>query len=309
VRVVVVGAGAIGTLLAARLAAHGHAVTVVARAATVPALRHGGLTIEGEPGPVRVDAVASLPEPSAFDAAVLAVKTFDLEAAAEALARAVRPPVPLLLVQNGLGVEAVVERALQRGGWSHPASWTVRAVNSLPATWIGPGEVRAGGTGEVVLPGGSGPGGTPVDRFAALLGTSGISVRLVDDLATELWRKAIVNGAINPLTAIGGVENGALLAAPWRARAMTLLHEAVRAARASGIPVTEREAEADWERVVRATAANRSSMLQDLDRGRPTEIDAISGAILAAGAAHGLDLPATRAIVADVRARARPQPS
>lgn len=316
-KIVIVGSGAIGSLLGVALAQGGHSVTFVARPDHVAAIRAHGLRVEGNgDGAYRVDAVSVLPSPTTADAAILAVKTFDLGPAAVGLGRALRPPAPILLPQNGLGVERTAENALRLAGWPAPADWIVRAVNTLPATWVAPGVVRTGGRGEILLPAvtGAGPAAGHVALFGELLRSGGISVRSVADLPRELWRKAIVNAAINPLTALRGIPNGRLLEEPWRSEAARLLREAQRAAGAAGFAFSDAESDADLERVVRATASNRSSMLQDLDRERPTEIDAISGEILRTGAVHGIDLPATRAIVAEVMDRvgrfpARPQPS
>lgn len=237
------------------------------------------------------------------DAIFLTVKSFDLAAAAAAVARGTRPGTPVLLPQNGLGIEEVAARALRSGGWSDPERVLVRAVNSLPATWVRPGEVRVAGEGEMVLPEARGPSASSIQVFERLLRDAGIRTRSVPDLRREVWKKAIVNAAVNPVTALHGVVNGRLLDSPYREEAAHLLEEAARAARAVGIEVSDEEARADLDRVVRATAENRSSMLQDLDRGRPTEVDAISGEILRSANGHGLDLLYTRAAVAQIRSR------
>ncbi len=303
--VVVVGAGAVGSLFGARLARAGHSVTLVGRADHVAAVVRSGLRVvdHGEEV-VRVDAVTALAAGARCETALLTVKTFDLARVASGLARAVPRPVPTLLTQNGLGVEPLASRALGEAGWARPEEWTVRAVHSVPATLVGPGVVRAAGTGEILLPG-SDAASPHAAAFAELLGSAGFAVRRVPEFDREVWRKVLVNAAINPLTAVRGVENGRLLEEPLRGEAVALLREALLAARAEGYDFGEEEAVAAFEQVARATAANRSSMLQDLDRGRPTEVDAISGALVAVAAAHAIDLPRTRAIAAEVRARAR----
>jgi 2-dehydropantoate 2-reductase len=113
----------------------------------------------------------------------------------------------------------------------------------------------------------------------------------------------VVNAAVNPVTALHGVANGRLLEPPYRDEALRLLDEAARTARAAGVAITDAEARIDLDRILGATSENRSSMLQDLDRGRPTEVDAILGEILRVGERHGLDLPATRAALAAIRER------
>ncbi len=315
-KIVVYGAGAVGSLFGARLAQSGHAVTLVGRSEHARAVAATGLVVRnGTEDRVAIRATDELPRRSAADAALLTVKTFDLSTAAARLARALGRPLPTLLPQNGLGVEAVAAEGLSAGGWSDPSAWMVRAVNSVPATWVAPGVVRAAGTGEVLLPDPTGP--SPAARharlFEGLLTGAGFTVRIVREFEREVWRKALVNAAINPVTAVHGVPNGRLLREPERSEAIELLREALRAASANGMEFSETEAIRDFERVAKATAENRSSMLQDLERGRPTEIDAISGELVRRAAARGVDLPLTRAIIAEVRRRRdrlrSPQPS
>jgi 2-dehydropantoate 2-reductase len=317
VKVVVVGAGAVGSLFGARLFQAGQSVELVGRPDHVAAIRDRGLRVRNRTEEVfRLPARTELSVGESADAVLLTVKTYDLPSASGALARAFRRPAPVLLPQNGLGVETLARQALAAGGWSTPADWTVRAVHSVPVTWVAPGVVREAGTGEILLPDPENVGAlrARVERFRDLFRDAGFSVRTVRDFEREVWRKALVNAAINPVTAARGVPNGRLLEGGERTEALRLLREALFVARAAGFDFSEEEAIRDLERVARSTAQNRSSMLQDLDRGRPTEIEAISGEILRIGEAHGLDLPATRAIVEEIRrrstdARARPQPS
>ncbi|MCI4331699.1 MAG: 2-dehydropantoate 2-reductase [Thermoplasmata archaeon] len=277
------------------MAGAGHGVTLIARADQVPAIREHGVTIEGfRSGKFPVDArerIGGLPIP---DALILAVKTFDLGQAAREIADAFPSLPPTLLPQNGLRVEDRVLPVWTLGGKvPHPP--VVRVVHSLPATWLGAGRVRQAGEGEVII-----SAEPPAElraataRFRDLLLSTGIPVREVQDLRREVWRKTLVNASINPVTADHGVTNGTLSDDPWRGQALALLREARTAAAIDGVEFTEEEAEGDLFRVVRATSENRSSMLQDLERGRPTEIEDISGSLLAIAEARGVELPATR---------------
>lgn len=306
-RVVIYGAGAVGSLLAALLARAKEEVVVVGSPAHVQAIREHGLHVEGSvEGSWPLTAVERLDPRSELDLLLLTVKSFDLERAVDALAPLLERPLPVLLPQNGLGIERIVEGALRRN-LPQPTVLPplVRAVNTLPATLVGPGRVRFAGSGELRLaePSGTRPLDQAIRAFHALFERAGIAVRYVPDLEPALWLKAVVNATINPITAAFSVPNGSLASAPYRSLAEALVEEGVEAARAAGHPLDLAAAREEMWRTVHATAENRSSMLQDIDRGRPTEIAVISEALLAAGRSHGLPMLETARIVARVRAR------
>ncbi|MCI4372326.1 MAG: 2-dehydropantoate 2-reductase [Thermoplasmata archaeon] len=303
-RVVVFAAGAIGSLLGASLSHAGHTVLLVGRADHAEAIRTKGLRITGSlVETVELRAETSVPADFAPEVILLTAKTFDLPAAASLLGIEVPTPIPTLLPQNGLGVEEPVRTALSASGWPDPERWVVRAVNTLPATLLGPGEVRAAGQGELVFGRARAPAAGATRILTRLFRTTEIPVRAVDNLERAVWRKALINAAVNPVTALHGVSNGHLLEEPYRTESLALLREALATARAVGFDFPEKEVHAELDRVLKATAENRSSMLQDIDRGRRTEIQAISGEILRQGTAQGLDLPATRRAVDAIRAR------
>lgn len=301
-RVVVVGAGAIGSLFGALLLRAGHDVTLVGRPAHVETIARKGLQIGGRTiGNFRIRAVAELPLALEVDLGLLAVKSYDLSAATEVFGRTVKFPLPVVALQNGLGIERTVEQALQTAGWSDPDQWIVRGINYVPATYIGPGTIRHAGDGDLLLAD-VGPG-THAQSIADAFRAAGISARVTTDREREVWRKVLVNAAILPLTADHRVPNGRLLLDPYRAQALQLLDEALSVAQAEGVRFTDTDAQRELWKVVRATAENRSSMLQDVERGRRTEIDSISGAILEMGRRRGLSLPATARIVQRIHAK------
>jgi 2-dehydropantoate 2-reductase len=306
VRVVVYGAGAVGSLFAALLARARVEVVVVASPQHARAIQEDGIQLEGSvEGTWKVTAVEDLAGPFAAEMVLLTVKSFDLDRATRRLASVLARPAPILLPQNGLGIEAIVRNAFKESAEGRTTSPLVRAVNTLPATFVSPGRVRYAGSGEIRLPE---PRGEEADDrairgFYALFERAGLPVRYVRDFDNALWTKAVVNAAINPLTAAFSVRNGALSAPPYRALAETLIEEGVQAARAAGHALDPTAVREELWRTVEATAANRSSMLQDVDRGRPTEIDVISGALYNAGRARGLAMPETARIIEKVRSR------
>jgi 2-dehydropantoate 2-reductase len=304
-RLLVVGAGATGSLFAAQLFASGTEVTLLARPPALAAIRAHGLRVLSTPETAYpVPVVDRLPTPDPVDGVVLTVKSFDVEAAGRTIAEGLSTPVPLLATQNGLHIERHLAGGLHGGGWASAEEWVVRAVHSIPATLVAPGAVRPTGSGEMLLPGNE--HGEPIPRAAGFhraFVAAGFSLRCVPDITREVWRKTILNAAINPVTADHGIPNGRLAQDPWRGQTLALLREARRAAQLAGFDFSEAELEKDLWKIVRSTAENHSSMLQDVERGQRTEIDAISGALLEEAQARGVTLPATERIVGRLRSR------
>ncbi|CAH1747590.1 2-dehydropantoate 2-reductase [Thauera humireducens] len=278
--VAIVGAGALGLAFAARLAATGP-VAVIARNAARAAELTRGVQIGGRLRRLDVFAPDALPT---ADWAVLLVKTGDTDAAAR-LASALRPH-GLLSLQNGL-----IENQLHEACPALAAGQGVTTEGAYrDATAIHPS-----GAGETLLP----PG---FEDLAALFVRAGFVARVDPDIARARLAKLLVNLAINPLAALFRVPNGALLEPPHRVLLDTLVREALPVLRANGLDLDEGAALSRVHGVARATAANRASMLQDVLAGRRTEIDAITGALLAMAETGGFEVPTHRAVHTLVRA-------
>lgn len=214
---------------------------------------------------------------------ILLVKTGDtLSAAATALALAPRASWPLVERPGGS----------PPGGLPRPAR---RPGITTAGAWRNADGVHPAGTGETLLP----PG---FEAVAELLCRAGLPARVEPEIAAARLAKLLVNVAINPLAALHGVTNGALREAPYRATLDTLVDEAWPVLRAAGLVL---DADAARQRVIAvatATAANRASMLQDVQAGRRTEIDAITGALLEMARQQGIDLPAHRDVFRRIKA-------
>jgi 2-dehydropantoate 2-reductase len=159
------------------------------------------------------------------------------------------------------------------------------------ATNLGPGEAR------FVVSLTSYIGEKQVNRdqamaAAELLTAAGLSTTVVRDIEERVWEKAIINAAINPLTALWRVPNGQLLNTPeQREVAGRLAHEAHAVAIAKGMHLVFDDPMAAVAAICNVSATNRSSMLQDVERGRPTEIDSINGVIVNEGRRLGVATP------------------
>jgi 2-dehydropantoate 2-reductase len=324
-RIGVVGAGALGLTFAAGLSAAHEVVVLTRRDDAAEVLARDGIAVEDARGTARVAQIAASTEPGALaacDAVLVAVKAY---ATADALAplRGVLDARTLIAtLQNGLGNAARIHAAL-------PAARVVVGVTNQGAIRLGDARVRAVNRGTTTFarrPAGEHPDtgtvedaaasgatpdlGTPEtvaldgDDLAAAWRAADLDAEAVDDIAPLVWRKLVANAAINPLGALAARPNGAILDDPdLAALARLLAAEAASVAGSAGIALGD-----PWEAVeaaARPTAANRNSMLQDLEAGRPTEIDAIAGAIVRRAAESGIAVPLTETMLRLVRARER----
>jgi 2-dehydropantoate 2-reductase len=173
-------------------------------------------------------------------------------------------------------------------------------VTTAGATLLGPGQVRLVGEALVTL-----SVHPRLPPLADALRAAGFIIETVPDPTALLWGKLVINAAINPLTALLGVLNGELLERPSaRLLVQSIAREAAAVAEASGILLPYPDPVAAVEAVARRTATNRSSMLQDIQRRAPTEIDAICGAIVQVGEQVGVPTPVNQTLFYLIKALA-----
>lgn len=300
-RLVIFGAGGVGSLFGAHLARAGHDVLLVGRKPHVQAIERDGLKVEGLTTMTVRPRVAEYLRPGErATMVILTVKSYDTKSSARTIAQAMSAR-PVLALQNGLGNLEALEAGLAEGGWTTPRLNIALGVLSWGVTTLGPGRIKHAGTGTLIL--GDLSGGRAAKRFASLFEGVGIPTQYTDDILRAVWKKVIINAAINPVTADHRVPNSELLSDPLRGQAISLMREALEVASAEGYRFAEHEVEDELFRILQATADNKSSMLQDVLRNHKTEIDSLSGALLERGARHGLKLPHTERIVKRLRAK------
>lgn len=225
--------------------------------------------------------------------ALVLVKSWQTPRAARQLGKCLAPDGIVLTLQNGLGN---IERLIEQVGEARAAL----GVTTTGGTLLGPAHVRIGGEGPTYVA--SHPS---LDPMIDLLARAGFEVVQVDDLQGLQWAKLAVNCGINPLSALLDVPNGALLELPGTGDLMqSLVDETVAVAHAHGVALPFEDLVAETRAVASRTAENLSSMVQDIQRGAPTEIDAICGAVVRAGEKLGIATPVNHALWDLVRARA-----
>jgi 2-dehydropantoate 2-reductase len=286
-KVAIVGPGAIGSLIAALLARRGHNVFLSDHQQARAELRSmNGICVHDADATWHVDVDSSTNAANAgvVDLLVVCTKAFDT-------ARAIKDAEPLLSPNT---IVVSIQNGIENGHYiaASAPSHALCASTAMGALLESPATVRWTGHGETTLA--TLPGTSPKDAtiVAAILTEAGARCRAVPDLDAMLWEKLIVNAAVNPTTAIYGLQNGQLLEHPEALEMATAAAmEAKMVADALGITFQNADLITSIKTVCRETATNRSSMLCDIEAGRKTEIDAITGYIVRNAIALGLSTP------------------
>jgi 2-dehydropantoate 2-reductase len=288
-KLLVVGTGAMACLFAARLAGMGADVTMQGSwLEGLNALKTNGVRLLDLDNheyrfPVRV--IEESDDPGTYTEAIVLVKSWQTARVATQL--------------EGLLTKSGIALTLQNGLWNYETLAAVLGeervalgVTTVAARLLEPGYVKHTGAGKVTL------GINPrLEVLAEVLTKAGFQVESVADPRSLLWGKLVINAAINPLTAILKIPNGELLSQPdTRELLSEVATEAEFVAYHNGVRLPYPDPIEAVEQVARNTAANYSSMLQDVLSGRPTEIDAINGAIVREAEKVGIPTPVNRVL-------------
>lgn len=306
--VAIVGLGALGSAVAGLLASAGVPVVGVSRwREHREAIQTNGLLLrEGEnESRIALPTCAELPADQQFALVIVLVKSFDTEAVATSLAGRIAADTPVLTLQNGLGnAEALAARL--------KPEQVLAGTTTFGALREAPGIVRLTGRGECEIGAWHRAAQPHLSRTQDLLARGGLPCTVSANVAVALWKKLAVNAAINPLTAILRARNGELLRFQELEPIFAAVVEEVwrLAARHQIALPTPPELAVEVRRVCQVTAPNISSMRRDVEEGRPTEIEAINGAVVRLGRERGVLTPVNQALAALVRvlsSQAQPQ--
>lgn len=296
-KILIFGAGGVGSVVGGFLARTGHEVSLLGRPWHLDVIRKNGLSISGIWGDYRIkafDLYTTADEirlsGASFDLIILTVKAYDTREAVAQLVPLMGPDTMLLSLQNGLGnVEAVLEKVKPE---NFLAGRLIFGVDTLP------GAAKVTVTAEPVYIGkieGSSPKLTP-DRLAVTMTNAKIPTEAVADILPYIWSKAIYNCALNPICTLHEMPYGKILEnSETRARMEAVVRECYAVGLKQGVKLVPATADGFLERLtgtlIPRTAAHYPSMLQDKRRGRRTEIDSLNGAIARLGAALGVPAP------------------
>lgn len=314
-KVCVYGAGAIGGHLAARLHRGGAQTSIVARGPNLHAIRARGLRVTASDGVIEapVQASGDPAELGRQDAVIVTVKAPALPAVAAAIGPLLGADTPVVFAMNGIpwfyfhgDGEARIDRLDADGAlWRQVGpERAIAGVVYSACTVTAPGEVHVENARSRIVLGE--PGGAPTARteaLAAVLLAGGIGAELSPNIREAIWSKLLLNLGSGLLAVLTGGSPSAFFQEPaCRDITRALLLEGAAIAASLGVAVTP-----DAEGQIRNGSASRhkSSILQDLELGRPMEIDALHTVPLELGRAHGVPMPIFEMLAAMVRARAR----
>ncbi len=307
-RILIMGAGALGSAIGGFMAKAGHSVTMVGREGHMTAVRDQGLHITGIWGDHHVPGIdaRTSPEgltPGAFDLILITTKSYATRDAVAAIAHLVDKDTLVCSYQNGLGNAEIIAETV---GW--PQTIGARAIYGVWLPEPGCAEVTVIANPTAV---GVYDPATPAERvreIAQAMDAAGVPTVYTEGIATVLWAKVAYNCALNPLSALLDVPYGALLDTEHtRAILREVVFELYAVGKAMGVTLEPASPE-DYvtllfEKLIPPTAAHYASMREDFRRGRRTEIDALNGAICRYGAEHHVPCPTSTLLTRLVRAR------
>ena len=317
-KIAVFGAGAIGSYLGASLIKGGADVTLIARGSHLKAIQDNGLTLITPEEKIHVRARAT-DDPRGVgkqDCVFVTLKAYGFPGAADDIAALMGPETILVPAMNGVpywyfhrldpaGAERRIE-SVDPGGVLWRSFDPARAIGSVVYSWaevISPGTVKMSTSNRFIM---GEPDGTTSPRILALasiMRQGGLDAPVSSDIRADLWGKLWGNLSMNPLSALTGATIDRLCAQPGlRATARAMMEEARPVAESLGVRFPM-DVEKRIDIAARA-GASKTSMLQDLERGRPLEIDALLGAVVELSELTGHAMPLCRAILALVRERA-----
>ena len=293
-KIAIVGAGAMGSLFGALLREAGAEVWLLdVWQDHIDAINEHGLSIEaaGQTRTVAIHAVTRAEAIGQADAVIVFVKSTATEAVAQTCGKLTGRTGMVLTLQNGLGNAEIIARHIE-------ADRILAGTTSQGATLLGPGAVRHAGGGITQIGVWAGSALDAAQPIVDLFNAAGLETELVDDIKPLIWNKLLVNVGINAITALTGITNGQILdLEATRELCRLAVEEAESLARERGVPVMDNAVEHVFE-IACATSANRSSMGQDVDHQRLTEIGMMNGKVAELAKEMGRSAPVNFALSA-----------
>lgn len=299
-KVCVVGAGALGSTIGGTLAAGGSEVWLIdSYQGHVEAIKQSGLRMqEGEAErTVPVNASTSADGIGPADLVIILVKSFHTREAVQGACGVIGPHTAVMSLQNGLGHEDIIAEVVGR-------ERVLAGKTYVGGVFLGPGRVRSGVAGkETVIGELDGRSTERVQRIVAAMNAAGLLTEVSPNIMGTMWDKLLINVAGGALTAITRLTYGGLYSLPVLEECgLAAIAEAMQVARANGVALSITDPRDAWEKARAGLgAAFKTSMLQSIEKGQPTEVDFIHGSVVRWGERAGVPTPVNRTLAACVK--------
>lgn len=292
-KILIMGAGGVGAYYGAKLQQAGEDVTLCARGDNLRALREKGLNVKSFLGDfhANVRATGDPKEFAPFDLILFAVKSYDTESAAQQIKGCLAPDGILMTIQNGVENEEVLCRFF-------PRECVMGGNSRIGADMVAPGKLNHTALGVIEFGELDGRITPRAERLKELFERAKIHGELTADLKTIRWYKLMGNNSTNSVSALTHTTLGQMLEdAEGYNLVHTLMLETLTVGRAEGAKVVDERADLQLQQIKKINAhAIKTSTLQDLEKGKPLEYEAISGAVVRAARRHNMRVPATETV-------------
>jgi len=300
VRVVVIGAGSLGSAIGGTLALDGHEVVLVTRNHDhVAAIVERGLRLDDGRTTriVEAHAATDFDGLAVADMAIVLVKSFDTTDAVNAAIPVIGPETVVLTLQNGVGCEELIADVVGR-------QQVIAGRTFVGGRIVAPGVVEYGVEGRATTIGElDGSRTERITRVADTFAAAGMATDVSDDIRVMMWEKLFVNVATGAWSALTGLPYGELSAhADVEPMAIATVAEAISVARALGVAITTTDPTVPWRRAWEGLPHGfKASMLQSIEKGSRTEVDVMHGAVCRGGREARVPTPVNDTLWAAIR--------
>lgn len=294
-KILVMGAGAVGSYFGGRMAVAGENVVFCARGSYLKAFRERGIAIKSIRGALKLDTICATDDPREFapyDLILFCVKAYDTDTAAKAIAGCLRDGGAILTLQNGVENE-------QRLGAIFGPDAIMGGNARVGVEMIQPGDLVHLSSGHIDFGELDGRETERARRIAEAFRRAGILGELTPKIKTLRWDKLVWNGAFNSVATISRCRVGGILDDPEGLRLVTdLMREIIAVARADGAEIEFNRVDSYLAHSQKNLRAIKTSTQQDLERGKRLEYEALAGAVVRAAHRHGIAVPIMETIYA-----------
>lgn len=285
-KIIILGAGGIGSLIGALLSKEND-VLLVGRKEHVDKINRDGLEIEGViKGNFKVKAAEKIENIEENTLIVLTTKTFGIESSLKEIKHLIKKDTIILSLQNGLGTEDLIKSIVD--------CKVIRGITTMGTTFLEAGNVICSNIGNIYLEDSDFSG-----KINDVLNKVGLNSEVSGNMKERMWLKLMVNCVMNPLTAVFQVKNGAIERVPELVK--SIINEVILVAEKEGLNFNSEEIFNTVMKAIKNSAENKSSMLQDILKGKKTEIDFLNGKVVELGKKHNVKTPVNEMLVSMVK--------